>query len=156
MITIKTESLIIELYSSIKELPITRYKLMQQYLIQDSGIGSSITDIDTHLSKTILLLQNSKLEEAKEELANLRYNFFSILSGLDFKCRAFSCLIKTINGESVSDFSPEGLTKITDKISILTTEDVSDNWEKVKKKLILNLEPISLDGSEMTLNTLTT
>lgn len=151
-------------------MPIIRHRMMQQYLIQDSGIGSTVHDIDAHLNKAVLLLSNSRYDEAKEELSNLRYSFFSTLSGLDFKTRAFVCLITKILTKKkkgrvmvqreyeVKDLSAEGMTAVVKMLeeSGITSEEIEKHWEQVKKKLILNSEPISLDGSEMTLNTLKT
>jgi hypothetical protein len=53
MITIKAGDLELELFGSIKELPIVRHKLMQQYLLQDGGIGSDINAIDERISKPV-------------------------------------------------------------------------------------------------------
>jgi len=53
MTTITIGEHTLKLYSSIKELPISLSKQMSSYLLQDTGIGSSITDVDDHLAKLI-------------------------------------------------------------------------------------------------------
>jgi hypothetical protein len=154
MITIKAGDLELELFGSIKELPIVRHKLMQQYLLQDGGIGSDINAIDERISKLVNFLEHGRPDEAKEELTNLRYALFSGISGLDFKCRAFACFVNKINGEQCSDLSSDGITRTVEILSTITVGDLEQHWETVKKKLILSSEPTSRDGSELTLSTL--
>lgn len=145
MITITAGDTVLKVYDSIKEIPIKRYKLMQQYLLQEAGIGSSISDIDYHLSKTIQFLQSEKNAEAVEELTNYRYNVFALLNGLSFKSKACACL--------VSNYEVDECMPV---IESLTEGELSEVWDRVKKNLIQSLKPISQDGSEVTLNMLKT
>lgn len=158
MITIKAGNKTFELYSSIKEMPITRHKLMQQYLLQEGGIGSTISDFDQRISSTIELLQAKKQDDAVNELSNLRYSFFSTISGLNFKSMAFACLVSKIGTKAVTDISPAGLATVVENLEQtgITGEQFQGHWDEVKKKLIPNYEPTSQPGMEMTLNTLTT
>lgn len=136
---------VLEVYDSIKELPIKRYKLMQQYILQESGIGSDLSDIDIHLSKIAQFIATEKFGEAKEEITNLRYSFFSLMNGLSFKTKACACLVSGMEPEKSLPF-----------IEAMTEGELSDLWESVKKKLIQNLRHTSQDGLELTLNMLTT
>ncbi len=158
MITIQAGNKTFELFGSIKELPIIRHKRMQHFLLQESGIGATVADFDNHLSKTVSLLQSQNYDEATNELTNLRYSFFSTLSELDFRSMAFACFINKIDDQPCDDISSEGLANTVKVMSdtSLTVEELESHWEVVKKKLIPNSEPISPDGSEMTLSTLTT
>ncbi|MBL7738717.1 MAG: hypothetical protein JNK14_05820 [Chitinophagaceae bacterium] len=144
MITVKAGDREVRIYSSIKEMPIKRHKLMQQYLLQEAGIGSNISDIDQHLSKVAQFVGADKKDEAVEELANLRYNFFSLMTGLSFRSKAFCCLM---------DCEIEEGVRLVDEMS---EGDVTDTWESVKKNLILNYQHTSPDGSEAILSTLRT
>ena len=158
MITIKAGNKTFELFGSIKELPIIRHKLMQQYLLQEGGIGNTVADFDQRIAKTIALLQAKNQDDAIQELTNLRYNFFSTLSGLDFKCMAFACMVSKIGTKEVTDISTSGLAAIVEILekTKMSVDQLQQHWDNVKKKLIPNSEPIFPDGSEMTLNTLTT
>ena len=127
---------------------------MQQYLLQDGGIGSDITSIDERLSRLISFLEAGKNDDAKTELTNLRYTFFSTISGLDFKCRAFACFIKEVDGKEYTDFSSEGITRLTSMFDEMPVQEMEQNWEHVKKKLIPNSTPIFQVGLEPTLSTL--
>lgn len=154
MITIKAGDNDIELFGSIKELPVKRYKVMQQYLLQDSGIGSDIEAIDERMTRLVTFMEAAKHDEAKEELANLRYTFFSAISGLDFKTKAFACLVSKVNGKPAEDLSSDGLNKIAELFDNISVEEMEKHWELIKKKLIQNSVSTSPDGSAVTLNTL--
>jgi hypothetical protein len=158
MISIVAGNRTFELFGSIKELPILRYKRMHHFLLQESGIGSTMVDIDYRMGKTVSLLQSKNHDEAITELTNLRYSFFSAISELDFKSMAFACFIHKIDGQEFNDISSEGLTEVVRMLhdTEITVGQMEAHWESVKKKLIPNSEPISQDGSEMTLSTLTT
>jgi hypothetical protein len=138
----------IELYASIHELPINRYRALQQYLLQDSGIGSSMADVDTRLNNIITLLANDKKEDAINEAANLRYTFFTMLSQTNYKALAFACLIKRMNNVLAEDLSGEGLQRVVDQISQMSIAELDEVWDEVKKKLIPNSNFTSPSYSE--------
>jgi hypothetical protein len=124
----------LKLYSSIKELPITASKRMGAYLLEDMGIGSSVTDIDDHLAKLRTYVELDKKENAIEEIKNLRYNMFSMLSQINYKSLAFGCLLVSVDGKMVDDKSSEGLAKLMDGLDLSGAEldeyfvDIKKNW----------------------------
>lgn len=138
MTTIQINNITIELYSGIKELPIQRFKIFQNYLLQDSGIGNTMEDIDKHLANTIMFLGADKKTEAKEELTNVRYTFYSLLNGIDYKTKSFACLVKKIDGLEYADLSTEGLDNVVNKLEEIgaTIEEIQSHWHQVKKNLI--------------------
>ncbi|MEI8142829.1 MAG: hypothetical protein WCG90_08185 [Chitinophagia bacterium] len=140
MITIAENNNTIELFGSIKELPITRYRLLQSLLIQDSGIGADMAAVDERLQRLILFVTNEKNQEAKEEAMNMRYTFFSMLNKISYKSKAFACFVWKINGLEQKDISDEGLKNTVDVIEKLgvSMQQLEDWFEDVKKKLIPN------------------
>lgn len=138
------------LYTSIKELPIRQSKDFGAYLIQDIGLGSSIADVDEHLARITTFLQSDKKDDAIEELKNMRFNLFSMLEKWDYKSLSFGCLLKSVNGEDVTDRTVEGLNLLMDKLSDagLTREIVEDTIREVKKNLIPNGNSISQSSLE--------
>lgn len=140
MITVEVNNKKIVLYSSIKELPLARYKAMQNYLLQDSGIGNTMADIDRHLHNAILFLGSTKTAECKEELTNLRYSFFSMVNGIDYKTKSFACLVKRIDDVVCDDITSDGLTSTVDALvaSELAAADVETVWTDVKKNWMQN------------------
>lgn len=130
----------IELFSTIKELPIQRHKAMQAMLLQDSGIGSDMASIDQRLSSAITFLNAGKTAEAATEIANFRYTAFSIMNGLDYKTKAFACLVHSINGKVFKDLTNEGLEAVCLEIEAtdISRETLDAHFETVKKNLIQN------------------
>ncbi|HRE52229.1 MAG TPA: hypothetical protein PK339_12455 [Flavitalea sp.] len=135
MTTITIGEHTLKLYSSIKELPISLSKQMSSYLLQDTGIGSSITDVDDHLAKLIKLVGSDRKEDVLEELKNLRFNLFSMLSKIDYRSLAFGCLIESVDGQKVEDRSTETLTALIDRIGI-TEGQLDEYLTEVKKNWI--------------------
>jgi len=137
---IKLDKGTVTIYKSIKELPIRLSKEFQKHLLQDIGIGNTLQDIDDHLEKLFLHAQKSDFKSVLEEAKNMRFNMFSMLSEIDFKSSAFCCLVHSINGERILDYSPEGLARIAEKLSGmgLTGELVEKHLDEVKKNLIQN------------------
>ena len=131
----------IQVYSSIKELPIELSKKFNAFLLQDAGIGNSMEDVDDHLTKIMQFVGHDMKTEATEELKNLRYNLFSMLSNWNYKSAAFGCLISKVDGVSVEDYSSEGLSLLIAKLSEqgLTEGKVQEIVEEVKKNLIPNV-----------------
>jgi hypothetical protein len=140
----------IALYSSIKELPIELSKKFNNYLLQDAGIGNTIEDVDDHLARLYVFINSDKKNEAIEELKNLRFNLFSMLSHWDYKSVSFGCLIKSVNGEPVTDHSSEGITALIDRLSKegLTGNMIQPVLEDIKKNLIPNVDFTSLSSSQ--------
>lgn len=125
----------IQFFTSIKELPIDQSKKFNAYLLQDAGIGNTIEDVDIHLEKVITLLAQDKKPDAVEELKNMRFNLFSMLSQLDYKSLAFGCLIK-----GLEDYGTESIAKTINELSAegLSVGMVQDILEEVKKKWTQN------------------
>ena len=140
MITITDNNNTIELFASIKELPITRYRLLQALLIQESGIGSDMAAVDERLQRIIMFAASGKADETKEEAMNLRYTFFSMLNKLNYKTKAFACFVWKINGVESSDISDEGLNRTVKCIEDfgVSMEQLEGWFDDVKKKLIPN------------------
>jgi hypothetical protein len=125
------------LYSSIRELPISLSKKMSNYLLQDVGIGSSVTDIDDHLSRAMIFVQSDQKENAFEELKNLRLNLFSMLGEIDYKSKAFGCLIHSVDGAAIIDRSDEGMSALVERIGI-SEGDLDEYLADIKKNWIPN------------------
>ena len=140
MIEIIFNDTTLNLYSSIKEMPVKLHNLCQKFLLQDSGIGTNLSSIDEHFSTLDTLLASAKVDEARTERANLRYNMFMILEGLDFKSPAFACFIHSVNGSKVDDYSEEALNNLIESLSErgLTMQMVEDQLFELKKNFNLN------------------
>jgi hypothetical protein len=130
----------VELYNSIKELPISASKKMHSFILQESGIGNTIQDIDSRLERLMLFLTAGNNPEALEEAKNLRFALFSTISQMSFESAAFGCLVKSVNDKENTDYSQEGLQNLVAQLSKagLSAGMVTDILEDVKKNLIPN------------------
>lgn len=130
----------VKLYNSIKEMPITLHNLSQRYLMQDSGIGSDLNAVDSHFKILDSLLSANKLEEANRERINLRYTFYVMLEGIDFKTPALACYIYSVNDQKITDYSEEALKNLVQTLSEegLTMGMVEDQLTDLKKNFSMN------------------
>lgn len=140
MQTITSNNHTITVYSSPKELPIARYKAMNQMILHDSGIGNDMAAVDKRLQNLYNFLSSSKIDDAVTEVNNLRFTFYSLISQLDYKSKTFACLVKEIDDVEYNDITDEGLAKVSALISEIgfTVEDLEEHFNSVKKKLIPN------------------
>ncbi len=128
----------IRLYSSIKEMPVKVFNIFQGYMIQESGIGSTMDSVNDHFEKLDTFLSSGKIEDAIVERENLHYNIYSALEGISYKSLAFGCFIHSVDNEILSDYSMESLQEMLDRLSDrgLTIGMVEEQLDQIKKKLI--------------------
>lgn len=127
----------ITFYASAKECPIDRYIEFQKYLIIESGIGSSISDVSLRYSKIKAFIEEGKLQDALIENENAFKCVNSALNGVSYMSIAFACLVATMGGEICEDLTEEGLQLVAEKIKTcgLTQQNLEDSIEDVKKKI---------------------
>lgn len=121
-----------------KQLKINRFTDFQKYVLQDSGIGSTTAQIDEHFKMLDSFLGSEQLEEARRERHNLHIGMYLQINRINIKHLSFACLIDSINGEPLTDFSEANLRLVCDQLGEmgLTEQMVSDILEGVKKNLI--------------------
>lgn len=135
---VSTESGKFKIRESIKELPIHRYSEFQKYLLQDSGIGSTIEDVYRHFEKTDIFIAAGKMHEAAQERMNQHYNFYMMLNKISITDCAFCCLVDEVDGIKVTDYSESNLKAIGKLIgeSGLQRGELDSILTEVKKNLI--------------------
>lgn len=126
---------VIEVYSSIEELPIFRYHKFNKCMLIDSGIGSDLNDVNNAITKAQTLIGANDLENANIVLNNLRNCLFQINEELSPKHLAFVALIKSINGKETNDLSDEGLKKTLSLINDTPKNTFDCFFQAVKKKI---------------------
>ncbi len=140
MITIKNERGTIEMYDEPDDMPQDIWHLFNKFLMQDSGIGSTIQDFDKHLFKLDNYLKAKKFAESIQERKNLHLSVFNNLMGINFESLSFACLIKSIDGKDVkieNDDDAEIVSKQANKI--VSHKEVQNYVLNVKKKLAIFL-----------------
>ncbi len=128
------------IHESQKQLKINRFTDFQKYVLQDVGIGSTTDHIDEHFKMLDTFLGAEQIDEARRERHNLHIGLYLQINRINIKHISFACLIDSINGEPLSDFSESNLASVCDQLGNmgLTEEMVSDILEVTKKNLILN------------------
>jgi hypothetical protein len=129
----------IELYDSIKEMPITRHNELQKLIVMNHGIGSTIEDYNNHFGKVHAYLQADKKDDAINEMTNLFKNYFAIINELGFWSYPILAYVHSIDGKEFDineDRLKEDMLMLSKKG--LTVADVESQIGELKKKLMTN------------------
>lgn len=139
MKTIKIGKHKVTYYGAISELPITRFHVYNKMLLVDSGVGSDITDFDSHIERVMAFMQKKDNESAIKELQNLRQNIYLIQQSLSPKHMAFAALIKDIDGKPCDNISDDGLKET---LAVFADEKISEFGilHEAKKKIDTELQ----------------
>lgn len=125
----------VRVYDSIDELPIVRFHRYNRYLLVDAGIGSDISDFDTHLERVVRYLRTGNTDNAVKEMENMRQNVYMVLEGQNVRHLSFACLVASIDGEACDDLSPSGLEKVLALLGGATRKEYTEAYDSVKKKI---------------------
>jgi len=133
---IKLKGTTVELYDNIEDLPIRNYNLLNEYALLDYEIGSTLQDIDKRFQRMDTFLVNSKLPEAIQERKNLHQTFWNAMNGTNFPALQFGCMISSVNGKPVTDYTKEGIERLINELSDkgLKQGIVKEATSEVKKK----------------------
>ena len=99
MRTIKIGRKTVEFYDAIDELPIRRYHKFNKYMLVDSGIGSDLNDINSHIAKVSRYISKKDEKNALAQLENLRTSLYMIAEETNVRHLSFAILVKSINEE---------------------------------------------------------
>lgn len=126
----------IELYDSVKDLPILRFQAWNKYSMKESDVGSDFGAFSNRVNKVSQYIQKGMKDYALKELENMRLSVFYSMNEYSPKSYSFAILVKNINGKSYENFSPDSLDeclKHLNKIGLTTKESV-EKLKEVKKK----------------------
>lgn len=107
----------------ITELPVARFQVFSKFVLLDSKIGSTLSDIDDHISRLAHYVEKDP-KKAIVELQNLRLNLYFVLEGINPKQMAFATLVYKLNGQPQNDLTDEGIRRVW---RALNTE-ISKGW----------------------------
>lgn len=126
----------IKLYSSAKEMPISRYIEFQKQVTIESGVGASIEAINSRFSRIKAFLEEGQIDNAMLENENALQACFSALSGVSYYTLAFACLVAEIGGELRDDTTQAGLEATVAKLRAtdVKQQEIEDAVEEIKKK----------------------
>lgn len=116
MITQRFGKHTVTLYETIDELTIDRFTAWNRYMMIDGALGSTFEDIDRlHLSQLLSVLDDKT--KAVQQVSNLRELVFSIINGINYQHHAYCCLVHSIDGIELSDYSDSGIKETLDKLA---------------------------------------
>jgi hypothetical protein len=97
-----------------------------------------MSDVERHFSTLYKLIAANRLEEAGRESYNLHFNIHLAINKISIRHLSFACLIDSIDGDRILDYSEKNLLQVANKIGELglTEGDVIDILEDVKKNSI--------------------
>lgn len=139
MKNITLNGITLEIYDSIEEMPVVNFQKYNKYVLIDSGLGSDIDDIDTHLVNLAKLIKTD-LKKASQELQNMRQNMYMVVNEISPKYMAFAALIHSVDGKELTDLSDDNLKRIISKLDKAKHSTIIDLLLWVKKKVFTELE----------------
>ena len=78
MLGLKLKRANITLYDSITEMPITKFMALQECMLIDTGVGSTIADFDKRLAEITIPIQAGDKLKSMAEVENMRILFWNI------------------------------------------------------------------------------
>ncbi|AGM14077.1 hypothetical protein P2559Y_0014 [Croceibacter phage P2559Y] len=139
MRTIKIGRKTVEFYDAIDELPIRRYHKFNKYMLVDSGIGSDLNDINSHIAKVSRYISKKDEKNALAQLENLRTSLYMIAEETNVRHLSFAILVKSINGKEVTDLSDENIKRIADSFENEKKGFIDRVIDSIKKKIDMEL-----------------
>lgn len=132
----------IELYSSIKEMPVDRFNEFNKLAAIDMGVGSTLQDFNNHFSKLHSYVVNNSKDNALLEMSNIYQNFFYAINKISIWSYSFCAFIKSINGK---EYTETEIPKHRDTIKMLSdkglkVDECQSVIDEVKKNLIQSFD----------------
>ena len=124
----------VEIYDSIDELPIKRFQKFNKYMLIDSGIGSDMQDVLSHIDRAKIYIKSNPAMAATE-LDNMRQSIYLLVDELSPKHMAFAALVHKIDGEEMNDISDAGLKRVLEILSEAKKGWLDGVLNSVKKKI---------------------
>lgn len=123
----------LELYSSVKEMPMKRYNEFRKYEVY---ARNGYDDPKEQLIKCISLVSDDKKDLAIKNLANLYQAMYAKENLFSPNQYCFALFVSKINGVDVYDISEEGLSRAIDMLDTIgfTQEMLESELDSLKKK----------------------
>lgn len=127
-------------HSSVKTLPIKQYQLVQKYSLIDLGVGSSLHDVNRHLSRIDQFLSAKEIEAAILERQNLQINFSFMLDKQVVPLYITCAMLDKFDGQKVVLDDEDELDNYYEIFSnsTVTFGVISEIAETQKKSLLTN------------------
>lgn len=137
----------VEVYDSVKSLPILRTHDEHLMTLMDLGIGTNPESIASHFQKFYDLQNQGMYNDAYQEIINFQQSILYRSKGIDIPCYSFLTYVKAINKKSY-EINKNTLHEDLKRISWITKGQVKEIHEEIKKKLIASVPFSGLISSE--------
>lgn len=137
MHTLTLPSAVITVHDSARTLPESRRVEHDYYSLIESGIGSTQEDFDRHFDQMLGLIGDDP-EVQLTAINNTRFLFANLI-GKQYSARslAFCCLVETVDGEAWTDYTPDGMERLSALLNI-PDDLLIQTWGEVKKNFTMN------------------
>ena len=104
-------------------------------MLVESGIGSTVFELDAHLERAMKYIEKGQLQNAGTELQNLRQCVAFIDSSITPSNMAYAALVYAIDGKVYKELTDDSITEILGVLSDVPQGSITDSLVEVKKKL---------------------
>jgi len=133
----------VEIFDTIDEMLITRYKEYNKYLIIESGIGSTLDDINRNMDKLAAYITAKDSDNALKQLMLLKQSLYFAMQGQAPDLMSFACLIYSVDGDVNESLTPESLQEVLNKFkNKLTVKVAAEILDSIKKKVENEMESV--------------
>ena len=125
----------VELFSSVKELPVLRFQAFNKHLMFSEEVGSTMADTRQRVIKAMQFIKSDMGTDAIKELENLNLTIFNADQLYNPKGRAFATMVKRINQNHYKNYTNEYLDKCLAQLEEvgITQQQIEDGLDEVKK-----------------------
>lgn len=121
------------LYDDIEEIPEVRREKLDTYQILGSELNPRNSGFNEKISNIAAFIESDKKIEAIDALYNFQRCFILCVNGNNLNRIAYGALVKSIDGVSNDDLSDEILDEKIKALKDLTTTEIEDTIQNVKK-----------------------
>lgn len=112
----------------------------KKYLIIDAGLGNNMDIFNSFYAKVSQFNAAGRKEDVAGEMKNFQLSVYQRLSGFDFRFNSLAVLIHSIDGETRTNITEDGVTATLKELDAfdLTTGKALEILEKLKKNFLPN------------------
>lgn len=151
MIELKTNIGTVRVLDDIETIPQITFQKWNECIIQDSGLGSTLRDVDLRFQRLDTYLVKKDFDAALQERKNLHQTIFNAFNGIDYKYQAFACLVQSIGKKKYFVATDDDLEQVLKKLSKarIPRKKMLEVGDEVKKKYLALLDSSSLRGTKI-------
>ena len=130
----------IQIYDSIRQLPIRRYQKFNKHMMIAMEVGDSVADYDKRMARAMGYLGSEDIKSAGIELTNQRQALHNALQEYSPSGMALATMVYSIDSKVYSNYDEDTLNEVLETLDKIgyTRQMQDDDLKYVKKKLKRN------------------